>query len=205
MWSLLLTLSQSEQEAGLGISHLFRADYRRRVWTLERLHWPCALGNSLHSSPHVSPILLKVQWWCFATTFSIGVAPVHGPRLQFLARLPNHQRPSSRTATQSLINVTKCCRQRRNALTHDLLLLLIYESHPNNLDYLISSTIISCLASPAVIMSSNTQIMQHVSAGDARSFAEHVLVGNGVSKDNAVIVARCLVEADLRGVDTHGM
>ena len=47
--------------------------------------------------------------------------------------------------------------------------------------------------------------MQHVSAGDARSFAEHVLVGNGVSKDNAVIVARCLVEADLRGVDTHGM
>lgn len=47
--------------------------------------------------------------------------------------------------------------------------------------------------------------MQYVSATDARSFVERVLTGNGVSKDNAVIVAKCLVEADLRGVDTHGM
>lgn len=54
-------------------------------------------------------------------------------------------------------------------------------------------------------MSLNTQPMQHVSAADARSFVEHVLAGNGVSKDNAIIVAKCLVEADLRGVDTHGM
>ncbi|KZM20327.1 uncharacterized protein EKO05_0007036 [Ascochyta rabiei] len=54
-------------------------------------------------------------------------------------------------------------------------------------------------------MSSNIKDMQHVSAADARSFAERVLVGNGVSKDNALIVAKCLVEADLRGVDTHGI
>lgn len=54
-------------------------------------------------------------------------------------------------------------------------------------------------------MSSNTQPMQHVSAADARFFVEQVLVGNGVSKDNAVVIAKCLVEADLRGVDTHGM
>ena len=54
-------------------------------------------------------------------------------------------------------------------------------------------------------MNSNTQHMQHVSAADARSFVQQVLVGNGVSKDNAVTVAKCLVEADLRGVDTHGM
>lgn len=47
--------------------------------------------------------------------------------------------------------------------------------------------------------------MQHVSASDARSFAEAVLIGNGVAKENAPIVARYLVEADLRGVDTHGM
>ncbi|KAF3043531.1 hypothetical protein E8E11_001135 [Didymella keratinophila] len=47
--------------------------------------------------------------------------------------------------------------------------------------------------------------MQHVTAADARSFVEHVLAGIGVSKDNAVIVAKCLVEADLRGVDTHGI
>ncbi|KAF1922462.1 Malate/L-lactate dehydrogenase [Didymella exigua CBS 183.55] len=54
-------------------------------------------------------------------------------------------------------------------------------------------------------MSHNTQAMQHVSAADARSFIENILTGNGVSKDNAVIVAKCLVEADLRGVDTHGI
>lgn len=47
--------------------------------------------------------------------------------------------------------------------------------------------------------------MQHVRSADARSFVEQILTGNGVSKDNAVIVAKCLVEADLRGVDTHGM
>lgn len=54
-------------------------------------------------------------------------------------------------------------------------------------------------------MSLNTQAMQHVSAASAQSFVEHILIGNGVLKDNAVIVAKCLVEADLRGVDTHGM
>ncbi|KAF9695625.1 hypothetical protein EKO04_006408 [Ascochyta lentis] len=54
-------------------------------------------------------------------------------------------------------------------------------------------------------MSSNTQDMLHVSAANARLFVERVLVGNGVSKDNAIIVAKCLIEADLRGVDTHGI
>ncbi|KAF1830438.1 Malate/L-lactate dehydrogenase [Decorospora gaudefroyi] len=47
--------------------------------------------------------------------------------------------------------------------------------------------------------------MYHVSDSNARAFVEQVLVGNGVPKHNAIIVARCLVEADLRGVDTHGM
>lgn len=45
----------------------------------------------------------------------------------------------------------------------------------------------------------------YVSADDARIFVENVLIGNGVPRENATIVARCLVEADLRGVDTHGM
>jgi LDH2 family malate/lactate/ureidoglycolate dehydrogenase len=53
--------------------------------------------------------------------------------------------------------------------------------------------------------STNAQRMQHVSASDARSFVQAVLIGNGVAEDNASVVARCLVEADLRGVDTHGM
>ncbi|KAF1914719.1 Malate/L-lactate dehydrogenase [Ampelomyces quisqualis] len=47
--------------------------------------------------------------------------------------------------------------------------------------------------------------MHHVDASDARTFVERILVGNRVPKDNATIVAKYLVEADLRGVDTHGM
>ncbi|CAJ2500610.1 Uu.00g034630.m01.CDS01 [Anthostomella pinea] len=45
----------------------------------------------------------------------------------------------------------------------------------------------------------------HVAASEARAFAENVLVGNGVPAENAATVARCLVAADLRGVDTHGI
>jgi hypothetical protein len=44
-----------------------------------------------------------------------------------------------------------------------------------------------------------------VTASDAHSFAEDVLTGNGVSKENGSIIAQCLVQADLRGVDTHGI
>lgn len=43
-----------------------------------------------------------------------------------------------------------------------------------------------------------------VDAAEARRFVESVLQGNGVTSENAAIVARCLVSADLRGVDTHG-
>ena len=45
----------------------------------------------------------------------------------------------------------------------------------------------------------------YVNAGEARKFVENVLIGNGVSPSNAAIVAECLVAADLRGVDTHGI
>lgn len=51
----------------------------------------------------------------------------------------------------------------------------------------------------------DNQQMQLVSASNARAYVEKVLIGNGVPEDNAAIVAKCLVEADLRGVDTHGM
>ncbi|GAB7360405.1 hypothetical protein MBLNU230_g8362t1 [Neophaeotheca triangularis] len=40
---------------------------------------------------------------------------------------------------------------------------------------------------------------------DAQAFVEVVLQSNGVPAENATIVARCLVSADLRGVDTHGI
>lgn len=42
-------------------------------------------------------------------------------------------------------------------------------------------------------------------ASEARRLVEDILKGNGVPAENAAIVARCLVAADLRGVDTHGM
>lgn len=45
----------------------------------------------------------------------------------------------------------------------------------------------------------------HVSPEHARSYAEGVLSANGVPADNASIIANCLVSADLRGVDTHGV
>ncbi|KAE8325377.1 Malate/L-lactate dehydrogenase [Aspergillus sergii] len=45
----------------------------------------------------------------------------------------------------------------------------------------------------------------YVPADDAREFAHSLLVANGVPDANAATIARCLVEADLRGVDTHGV
>ncbi len=44
-----------------------------------------------------------------------------------------------------------------------------------------------------------------VDANDACTFASTLLIGRGVSADDAQAVAKCLVEADLRGVQTHGM
>jgi LDH2 family malate/lactate/ureidoglycolate dehydrogenase len=48
------------------------------------------------------------------------------------------------------------------------------------------------------------QTISHIKPDDARRFATDLLIGNGVNKDHAEVVAKCLVEADLRGVDTHG-
>ncbi|RSH93712.1 hypothetical protein EHS25_006359 [Saitozyma podzolica] len=44
----------------------------------------------------------------------------------------------------------------------------------------------------------------HVTAENARAFVTAILKGNGVGEEDANTVARCLIEADLRGVDTHG-
>ncbi|GAD96141.1 malate/L-lactate dehydrogenase [Paecilomyces variotii No. 5] len=54
-------------------------------------------------------------------------------------------------------------------------------------------------------MASQTDNKLYVSASDATEFMRSVLIGNGVSPENANIVADCLVQADLRGVDTHGV
>lgn len=49
------------------------------------------------------------------------------------------------------------------------------------------------------------QARRHVAASEAKRLVEEVLKGNGVPAENAAIVAKCLIAADLRGVDTHGM
>ncbi|CZR58161.1 probable malate/L-lactate dehydrogenase [Phialocephala subalpina] len=45
----------------------------------------------------------------------------------------------------------------------------------------------------------------HVSPESAQKFVESILVENGVPPSNAIIIAKALVLADLRGVDTHGI
>lgn len=45
----------------------------------------------------------------------------------------------------------------------------------------------------------------HVSASEACRLVEDILKGNGVPDQNATIIAKGLIAADLRGVDTHGM
>ncbi|KAL4896122.1 Malate/L-lactate dehydrogenase [Aspergillus ambiguus] len=49
-----------------------------------------------------------------------------------------------------------------------------------------------------------TQQIHHIPHLELQAFVHRILVGNGVSEDDATIVARCLIQADLRGVDTHG-
>ena len=46
---------------------------------------------------------------------------------------------------------------------------------------------------------------RQMSTDDARAFAIAVLMKVGVPKPHAEIVADSLVEADLRGIETHGM
>ena len=45
----------------------------------------------------------------------------------------------------------------------------------------------------------------YVKPSDAEIYVKGVLEGNGLAPENATVVAKCLVAADLRGVDTHGV
>lgn len=45
----------------------------------------------------------------------------------------------------------------------------------------------------------------NISASSAQTLIESILIGNNVPPPNAAIIAKCLIAADLRGVDTHGM
>jgi LDH2 family malate/lactate/ureidoglycolate dehydrogenase len=50
-----------------------------------------------------------------------------------------------------------------------------------------------------------TSATVRVDPEEAPDFVQRVLVIHGVPVDNATIISRCLIAADLRGVDTHGM
>lgn len=52
--------------------------------------------------------------------------------------------------------------------------------------------------------SSQTQTLRLVQPSHLEDFVQRILFANGTPTENAKIVARCLVQADLRGVDTHG-
>ena len=51
----------------------------------------------------------------------------------------------------------------------------------------------------------STPSMQKFPPDRIRDFTKKVLIGNGVPEAGAEIIARCLLAADLRGVDTHGV
>ncbi len=55
-------------------------------------------------------------------------------------------------------------------------------------------------------MSKPNQMSQsYVMSDDAVRFATMIMIGKGVNNEDAAIIAECLVEADLRGVHTHGL
>ncbi|RMX84120.1 hypothetical protein D0868_15541 [Hortaea werneckii] len=63
-------------------------------------------------------------------------------------------------------------------------------------------------AQKEIIMADEHQEQQnlvYVSAQEAQAYAERVLQANGLTPANATTVARGLVAADLRGIDTHGI
>jgi LDH2 family malate/lactate/ureidoglycolate dehydrogenase len=77
------------------------------------------------------------------------------------------------------------------------------------------SELTSFILNPSSLLPQNLSIMAAfgeisekrvlISASAAQKFVEGVLVGNGVTPSNASIIADCLVQADLRGIDTHGI
>jgi LDH2 family malate/lactate/ureidoglycolate dehydrogenase len=51
---------------------------------------------------------------------------------------------------------------------------------------------------------SSSQQIRYIKPTDLQLFVQNILTANDVPTQNAAIIANCLVQADLRGVDTHG-
>ncbi|KAJ5131284.1 Malate/L-lactate dehydrogenase [Penicillium bovifimosum] len=50
----------------------------------------------------------------------------------------------------------------------------------------------------------NQQDLHNIHPSDLHTFTKQILIANGTSPPDAEIVTKCLIAADLRGVDTHG-
>ncbi|OKL56178.1 hypothetical protein UA08_08562 [Talaromyces atroroseus] len=53
-------------------------------------------------------------------------------------------------------------------------------------------------------MAEPTQQVHYIQPAVLQQFVHRILTGNGVSDEHAKVITQCLVQADLRGVDTHG-
>ena len=67
-----------------------------------------------------------------------------------------------------------------------------------------SDNVASTSTLPAAAGAATSEEPLLFSAASAESFISSILIGNGASPSDARIVAASLIEADLRGVDTHG-
>jgi LDH2 family malate/lactate/ureidoglycolate dehydrogenase len=61
------------------------------------------------------------------------------------------------------------------------------------------------MSAPQTIPQAAKSDRVYAAAAAAEAFAHRLLVAHGLSEDDAATVAGCLVSADLRGVDTHGL
>ena len=57
----------------------------------------------------------------------------------------------------------------------------------------------------AMAAAADTQGFAYVAPEEAEAFGRRLLLAHGLTEADAATVARCLVRADLRGVDTHGL
>src|SRR5262249_44077623 len=81
-----------------------------------------------------------------------------------------------------------------------------YVSTGTDLAFLLSAC--TARAKAVALMSAQSAVKAgriYVEAGAADAFARRLLLAHGVPDEDAATIAACLVGADLRGVDTHGL
>jgi LDH2 family malate/lactate/ureidoglycolate dehydrogenase len=77
--------------------------------------------------------------------------------------------------------------------------------YKTNLNYInASNSVHFTLPKSTMAATDQKQQMHHIQHTDLEDFVCRILIANGTSPENASIISKCLVQADLRGVDTHG-